>query len=38
MTKDKKPNTKFNPYWIYGGLLILFIGLQLFSGDISNQD
>ncbi|WP_298498572.1 ATP-dependent zinc metalloprotease FtsH [uncultured Algibacter sp.] len=28
--KDKKP--KFSPYWIYGILIALFLGYQLFSG------
>ena len=34
--KNKKNNTKFNPYWLYGGMIFLFIILQLFSGGISN--
>jgi cell division protease FtsH len=29
--KDKKP--KFSPYWIYGILIALFLGYQLFSGE-----
>ncbi|PWH81750.1 peptidase M41 [Algibacter marinivivus] len=33
--KDKKP--KFNPYWIYGILIALFLGYQLFNGG-SYQD
>ena len=33
--KDKKP--KFSPYWIYGILIALFLGFQLFSGG-SYQD
>ncbi|KAA5824117.1 ATP-dependent zinc metalloprotease FtsH [Algibacter amylolyticus] len=33
--KDKKP--KFSPYWIYGILIALFLGYQLFSG-ASYQD
>ncbi|MEP3838992.1 MAG: ATP-dependent zinc metalloprotease FtsH [Algibacter sp.] len=28
--KDKKP--KFSPYWVYGVLIALFLGYQLFSG------
>ena len=28
--KDKKP--KFNPYWVYGILIALFLGFQLFGG------
>lgn len=32
--KDKKP--KFSPYWIYGILIALFLGFQLF-GDSSNS-
>ena len=34
--KNKKNNTKFNPYWLYGGMIFLFIILQIFSGGISN--
>ena len=34
--KNKKNNTKFNPYWLYGGMILLFIILQIFSGGISN--
>ncbi|MEA3316397.1 MAG: ATP-dependent zinc metalloprotease FtsH [Bacteroidota bacterium] len=29
--KGKKPNPKFNIYWVYGGIAILFIALQFFS-------
>ncbi|MDN3665990.1 ATP-dependent zinc metalloprotease FtsH [Algibacter miyuki] len=29
-TKDKKP--KFSPYWIYGIIIALFLGFQVFSG------
>lgn len=29
--KDKKP--KFSPFWIYGILIAVFLGFQLFSGD-----
>ncbi|MCB4809651.1 ATP-dependent zinc metalloprotease FtsH [Tamlana sp. 62-3] len=29
-SKDKKP--KFSPYWIYGILIAIFIGFQVFSG------
>ncbi|MBU2950269.1 ATP-dependent zinc metalloprotease FtsH [Tamlana agarivorans] len=29
--KDNKP--KFSPYWVYGALIALFLGFQLFSGD-----
>ena len=28
--KEKKP--KFSPYWIYGIIIALFLGFQLFSG------
>ena len=28
--KDKKP--KFSPYWIYGIIIAIFLGMQLFSG------
>ncbi|NMH87860.1 ATP-dependent zinc metalloprotease FtsH [Flavivirga algicola] len=34
-TKDKKP--KFSPYWIYGILIAVFLGFQLFSNG-SYQD
>ena len=34
-TKDKKP--KFSPYWIYGILIAIFLGFQLFSSG-SYQD
>ncbi|KJD31033.1 peptidase M41 [Tamlana nanhaiensis] len=34
-TKDKKP--KFSPYWIYGILIAIFIGFQIFnSGSYNN--
>ncbi|WP_341214430.1 ATP-dependent zinc metalloprotease FtsH [uncultured Wocania sp.] len=33
--KDKKP--KFSPYWIYGVVLVIFLGFQLFSSG-SYQD
>ncbi|WP_136479943.1 ATP-dependent zinc metalloprotease FtsH [Cognatitamlana onchidii] len=33
--KDKKP--KFSPYWVYGILIAVFLGFQLFSGG-SYQD
>lgn len=29
-TRNQKP--KFNPYWIYGGIIAIFLGMQLFSG------
>ncbi|MBR9757297.1 MAG: ATP-dependent zinc metalloprotease FtsH [Algicola sp.] len=29
-TKNQKP--KFNPYWIYGAIIAIFLGMQLFSG------
>ncbi|WP_375237994.1 ATP-dependent zinc metalloprotease FtsH [Aurantibacter sp.] len=31
-TTPKKP--KFNPYWIYGGLILLFIAVQVFSSGL----
>ena len=35
MADNKKNNnnkkTKFNPYWIYGGIIAIFIAMQLFS-------
>ena len=34
--KNKKNNSKFNPYWLYGGIIFLFIVIQIFSGGISN--
>ncbi|TYB75754.1 ATP-dependent zinc metalloprotease FtsH [Bizionia myxarmorum] len=29
-TKNKKP--KFNPYWIYGGIIVIFLGMQILGG------
>jgi cell division protease FtsH len=29
-TSNKKP--KFSPYWIYGGIIAIFLAMQLFSG------
>jgi len=48
-TKKSKPNQnskptgkgpnkpKFNSYWIYAGIIVLFIGVQLFSGGSFNK-
>jgi len=33
-TPQKKP--KFNPYWIYGGLLVIFILIQIFGSGIGD--
>src|SRR5690606_24386368 len=30
-SKGKKPKFSFNLYWIYGLILLIFIGMQLFS-------
>lgn len=29
-TKNKKP--KFNPYWIYGGIIVIFLAMQIIGG------
>ena len=32
---NKKPELKkpkFNSYWIYGAIIVLFIGIQIFGG------
>ncbi len=33
---NKKP--KLNPYWIYGGIIAIFFGIQIFSGGFGGQD
>ncbi len=30
--KNKPTKPKFNPYWIYGIIIAVFLGIQLFSG------
>ena len=30
--KDKVNKPKFSPYWVYGIILAIFLGIQLFSG------
>ena len=30
--KNKTTKPKFSPYWIYGIILAVFLGIQLFSG------
>jgi len=38
MSKDKKQkNTKFNSYWVYGGALILFLAVNIFSGGLGSS-
>ena len=38
MSKDKKPkNTKLNPYWIYGGAIILILAFNVFSGGLGDS-
>ncbi|WP_228852307.1 ATP-dependent zinc metalloprotease FtsH [Aegicerativicinus sediminis] len=39
MANDNKPNKKqrLNPYWIYGIIIIIFIGIQIFSGGFGGQ-
>lgn len=36
--KNNKKNPKISPYWFYGGIIFLFILLQLFSGGVSSSD
>ena len=41
MAKNKKPSTnkpKFNAYWIYGIVIAVFIGMQLFGGGNNFND
>jgi len=30
--KDKNKKPKFNMYWIYGGVIVLFIAMQVLGG------
>ena len=30
--KNKSAKPKFSPYWVYGIILAVFLGIQLFSG------
>ena len=38
--KDKKPQNKstFNQYWIYGGIIVLFMLINVFTGSAGYQD
>ena len=36
--KNNKKSPKINQYWFYGGIIFLFILLQLFSGGVSSSD
>tara|TARA_B110000444_G_scaffold118568_1_gene111481 strand:- start:1525 stop:3447 length:1923 start_codon:yes stop_codon:yes gene_type:complete len=36
--KNNKKAPKINQYWFYGGIIFLFILLQLFSGGVSSSD
>ena len=38
--KNKKPQNKnsFNQYWIYGGIIFLFLLLNIYSGSAGYQD
>ena len=39
MSNDKKLNTKkpkFSPYWIYGIIIVIFLGIQLLSGGMGS--
>ena len=38
--KNKKPQNKnsFNQYWIYGGIIFIFLLINLFSGSAGYQD
>jgi len=35
--KNKKKTPKFNPYWVYGGMIILIILYTFSSGVTSNN-
>ncbi|QNJ96830.1 ATP-dependent zinc metalloprotease FtsH [Constantimarinum furrinae] len=38
--KNKKPETKkpkFNSYWIYGAIILIFLGIQIFGGNSWTQ-
>ena len=36
--KDNKKNPKVNPYWLYGGVIFLFILFQTFSGGLASNE
>ncbi len=35
--KDKPVKPKFSPYWVYGIILAIFLGIQLFSGSSTDS-
>ena len=35
--KNNSPKPKFNPYWIYGVIITLLLGMSMFGGDNSFQ-
>jgi cell division protease FtsH len=35
--KNNKKNPKVNPYWVYGGVIFLFILFQTFSGGLASK-
>ena len=36
--KNNKKNPKVNPYWLYGGVIFLFILFQTFSGGLASNE
>ena len=36
--KNNKKNPKVNPYWVYGGVIFLFIIFQTFSGGLASNE
>ena len=36
--KNNKKNPKVNPYWLYGGIIFLFILFQTFSGGLASNE
>ena len=36
--KNNKKNPKVNPYWVYGGVIFLFILFQTFSGGLASNE
>ena len=36
--KNNKKNPKVNPYWVYGGVIFLFILFQTFSGGLASSE
>ena len=36
--KNNKKNPKVNPYWLYGGVIFLFILFQTFSGGLASSE